>query len=159
MRFCLGFVLLLPLVSFAAETTVVYDGAASKVTDQLAGEKDLWLTLPDLTRVSGFERKPQGACLGELCVPIPKSRQQAYERDQARKKWFNLSELARTLGQPEVADSEHSVRLFGPRPERLMKVQETFQAPDFTLPDWKGKQRSLSEFRGKKVLLITWASW
>ncbi|MBI3853814.1 MAG: redoxin domain-containing protein [Verrucomicrobia bacterium] len=32
-------------------------------------------------------------------------------------------------------------------------------APDFTLPDLKGKAHSLSDFRGKKVLLITWASW
>ena len=159
MRFCLGLLLLLPLVSYAAETTVVYDGTASKVTDQIPGEKDLWLTYPDLTRVSGFVRKPQGACLGELCVPIPKARQTAFERTDAKKKWFNLSELARTLGQPEVADSEHAIRLFGPRPERAMKVQETLEAPDFTLPDWKGKPRSLREFRGKKVLLITWASW
>ena len=160
MRFSLGVVLFLTLVSLAAaDTTVVYDGTASKVTDQLPGQRDLWLTLPDLTRVSGFVLKPQGACLGELCVPIPKARQAAFERDQAKRKWFNLSELARTMGQPEVNDNEHFIRLFGPRPERLMKMQETFEAPNFTLPDWKGTQRSLREFRGKKVLLITWASW
>ena len=146
-------------LSLAAETTVVYDGTASKVTDLLPGEKDLWLTLPDLTRVSGFVIKPQGACLGELCVPIPKARKNAFQRDQARAKWFNLSELARTLNQPEVQDSAHNVRLFGPRPEVAMKLQSTLEAPNFTLPDWKGRPRSLSEFRGKKVLLITWASW
>jgi peroxiredoxin len=32
-------------------------------------------------------------------------------------------------------------------------------APDFTLPDMNGKLHSLSDFRGKKVLLLTWASW
>ncbi len=32
-------------------------------------------------------------------------------------------------------------------------------APDFTLPDINGKQHSLSDFRGKKILLVTWASW
>jgi hypothetical protein len=32
--------------------------------------------------------------------------------------------------------------------------------PDFTLPDiWTGKPVSLSDFRGKKVLLIHFASW
>ncbi len=152
-------VLLLLCVSLSAQTTVVYDGAASKVTNLLPGEKDLWLTHPDLTRTSGFVIKPQGACLDELCVPIPKSRKQAFERERARVKWFNLSELARTMGQPEVQDPAHNIRVFGPRPEAAMRVQSSLQAPDFTLPDWKGRQRKLSEFRGKKVLLITWASW
>jgi len=35
----------------------------------------------------------------------------------------------------------------------------SLKAPDFTLPDMNGKARSLSDFRGKKVLLLTWASW
>ena len=32
-------------------------------------------------------------------------------------------------------------------------------APDFSLPDWQGKQISLSDFKGKKIMLLTWASW
>jgi len=32
-------------------------------------------------------------------------------------------------------------------------------APDFTLGDLRGKERSLSEFRGRKVVLVFWASW
>jgi peroxiredoxin len=32
-------------------------------------------------------------------------------------------------------------------------------APDFTLPDLAGKPHTLSHLRGKKVLLVTWASW
>jgi peroxiredoxin len=35
----------------------------------------------------------------------------------------------------------------------------SLQAPDFTLPDMAGKPHSLSDFRGKKVLVVTWASW
>ena len=31
--------------------------------------------------------------------------------------------------------------------------------PDFSLPDRDGKMHKLSDFRGKKVLVITWASW
>ncbi|PYS58122.1 MAG: hypothetical protein DMF74_24460, partial [Acidobacteria bacterium] len=30
---------------------------------------------------------------------------------------------------------------------------------NFTLPDLNGKLHSLADFRGKKVLLVTWASW
>jgi cytochrome oxidase Cu insertion factor (SCO1/SenC/PrrC family) len=32
-------------------------------------------------------------------------------------------------------------------------------APDFTLADMEGKKYSLSDFRGKKVLLALWATW
>jgi peroxiredoxin len=32
-------------------------------------------------------------------------------------------------------------------------------APDFTLPDIAGTPHMLSQLRGKKVFLSTWASW
>ena len=35
----------------------------------------------------------------------------------------------------------------------------SLEAPDFTLPDRTGRLHSLSEHRGKKVLLVSWASW
>lgn len=141
------------------ETTVIYDGAVSSVRRTLPDARDLWLTLDDLRRASRFVLKPQGACLDELCVPIPRARERAFLRRESGKKWFNLSELARALHQPEVHDSGHAVWLYGPRPESARKRIRTLEAPDFTLPDWKGVRRSLSDFRGKKVLLITWASW
>ena len=32
-------------------------------------------------------------------------------------------------------------------------------APEFVLPDRSGNEVRLSDFRGKKVLLLAWASW
>ena len=139
-------------------TTVVYDGAVS-VGERLREASDLWLTLPDLKRASGFELKPQGACLDELCVPIPKAREKAFLRREGGKRWFDLSELARVLHQPAVHDGAHDIWLFGARSDAQMKYLESLDAPDFTLPDWRGVNRSLHDFRGKKVLLLTWASW
>ncbi len=151
---------LFAVAAFAStETTVVYDGVASKLTDAVAEQDNLWLTLPDLTRSTRFVLKPQGACLDEFCVPIPKSREAAFVRKQGNNKLFNLAELARTMKQPAVHDDANAIWLFGSRPESMLKVANTLEAPDFTLPDWKGTPRSLSAFRGKKVLLITWASW
>jgi hypothetical protein len=33
------------------------------------------------------------------------------------------------------------------------------EAPDFTLPDLDGRMHSLSDYRGRKVVLLTWASF
>ena len=40
-----------------------------------------------------------------------------------------------------------------------MSVEVGSEAPDFELKDQHGKRVRLSQFRGKKVLLVTWASW
>ena len=39
------------------------------------------------------------------------------------------------------------------------KTLSSLEAPDFTLPDLDGRLHSLSEQRGKKVLLVAYASW
>lgn len=142
-----------------SEATVIYDGKPSKVQTTVPGEKDFWLTVSDLTRVSGFVLKPQGACLDQLCIPIPKARKTAFLRREGGKEWFNLSELARALRQPVARDEANAVWFIGPRPDVLTQYLETLETPNFTLPDWKGTPRSLTDFRGRKVLLITWASW
>ena len=33
------------------------------------------------------------------------------------------------------------------------------EAPEFTLPDLTGKNRSLSDFQGKFIMLNFWATW
>ena len=143
----------------ASETTVIYDGAISSLSDAVSEPENLWVTLPDLTRTTRFVLKPQGACLDEFCVPIPKSHSAAFLRNDHNQKLFNLAELARTLKQPAIHDESNAIWLFGSRPQSLMQAANTLEAPDFTLPDWKGTPRSLHDFRGKRVLLITWASW
>ena len=55
-----------------------------------------------------------------------------------------------------VCDEAHGVVSVGPEPGSRLAGGE---APDFTLPDFDGVQHSLSQYRGKKVLIMTWASW
>lgn len=138
---------------------MIYDAKTSAVQKKLPDQENLWLSLPELTSASGFVLKPQGACLNEMCVPIPKAREKSFVKKVDKATYFNLSELARTLHQPAVHDVANEIWLFGARPESQMKYVNTLETPDFTLTDWKGVSRSLSDLRGKKVMLITWASW
>lgn len=148
--------------AFAGNRVVIFDNIATEVaapSTTLPGSEDLWVTLADLTKATKFVVKPQGVCRDELCFPIPKARKTAFLSVQGKNTWFNLSEFARLTKQPSAYDAENSTWFFGPRPEEQNQFVSSLMAPNFKLPDANGKMRSLAEFRGKKVLLLTWASW
>jgi hypothetical protein len=143
----------------ARRITVIYDEKATEVTTSSMESKDLWITKKDLLRATRFVVKPQGVCRDELCFPLPKSRKAQFTVKQGKVEWFNLSEFARLIKQPTAFDEKNAVYYFGPRPDAQNAHLNSLVAPNFTLPDVNGKMHSLTDFRGKKVLLITWASW
>jgi hypothetical protein len=142
-----------------ARRTVVYDRIATEVVSAPGESNDLWVTLSDLTRATKFVLKPQGVCRDQLCFPIPKARKTEFLRKQSSKTWFNLTEFARLIKQPVAADDKNGVWYFGVRAEDAGGYLASLEAPGFTLPDVNGRMHSLSDYRGKKVLLLTWASW
>ena len=156
---------MLCIMAVAAEASdqshrvVIYDGVATEVTASTEATKDLWVTTSDLKRATHFEIKPQGACREGLCFPLPKARKAEFVAKKGAVTWFNLSEFARLTRQPVAVDDKHEVWYFGPRSQEVNARLSSLEAPDFTLPDINGKTHSLSDFRGKKVLLVTWASW
>ena len=151
------------LVAQAAEQTrrvVIYEGRTTQVAASPdPATKDLWVTMADLKRATGFVVKPQGVCRELLCFPLPKSRKADFVSKKGPVSWFNLTEFARLIKQPVAADEKNAVWYFGPRPDVRDSYITSLDAPNFTLPDVNGKMHSLSDFKGKKVLLVTWASW
>jgi hypothetical protein len=161
---CVGLIFLCSMANEATSQVrhvVIYDDAATELRTPFpfTQSKDLWVTLAELTRSTGFVVKPQGVCRSELCFPIPKQRKADFLGQRGKITWFNLSEFARLVKQPIAHDEKLATWCFGPRPEGQNSYLATLEAPNFTLPDRSGKLHSLSDFRGKKVLLITWASW
>ncbi len=138
-------------------TDIIYRGRVSESAGAKAEGDNLWLSGADLTRASGWELKPEGACLGDVCVPIPPARASEFVRDNGST--FNLAALARHLGQPVVHDDKNGVWYFGEAAATRRATLASLQAPDFELPDLDGKMHRLSDYRGKKVLLAAWASW
>ena len=139
--------------------TVLWGDAAADVGAPPEASPDLWVTTADLTRVTGFALKPQGVCRDEVCIPLPKAREREFLKRRSGGTWFNLSAFARLLKQPSAHDETLWVWYFGERPVQRAARTASLQAPEFALPDRGGKTHALSDFRGKKVLLITWASW
>ena len=138
---------------------VIYDGVATQVSASPNSSNDLWITTNDLARATRFAIKPQGVCRDELCFPLPKTRIAEFVSKKDGTTWFNLTEFARLIKQSFVVDQKNSVWYFGAREAEQNSYLSSLAAPNFTLPDLNGKLHSLADFRGQKVLLVTWASW
>jgi hypothetical protein len=165
-RFAAGALAFLFLAVLATESakakeiraTIVYEDVATEIASAGTDDGQLWITTADLTRATHFELKPQGVCREQLCFPVPKARASEFVRKSSDATLFNLLAFARLVNQPVAHDAETSAWYFGLRSDQRQGLA-SLQAPDFTLPDMAGKMHSLSDFRGKKVLLVTWASW
>ena len=141
-----------------AAATVLYQKSETQAEARAEGP-ELWLTLPALTAVSGWELKPEGVCKEETCVPVPNSRRAALIRSETSGTLFNLTEFARLIQQPFAYDEKHAVWYFGPAGWEWKDRMSSRQAPDFELPDMAGQLHTLSELRGRKLFLLFWASW
>lgn len=139
-------------LAFAASTTsaTVLFGEHAVALDKVRTDGDnLWIESKDLPRVNEFEVKPQGACRADVCIPLSKSLKAG--------NMFNLTGFARKIGEPVVM--ENNVYSLGEIPVLRGSFYNSRIAPDFAVPDRRGKIVHLSDFRGKKTLVITWASW
>ncbi len=96
---------------------------------------------------TGWQIKPQGACKGDRCVPLPAM---GTERIDAR-------QLAERLGMPIVHDEPSGLWALGP--EAGGRALSDVQVPDLVLPDIHDRAFRLRSLRGSKVLLVAWASW
>jgi hypothetical protein len=135
--------------------TVITDEGAFALTDAEASGDALWLTARDAGSATGWVPKPEGLCRGPVCVPLPAGREHEFVRGSRA----NVAALWRHLGRPvEHSARGHAWVLGGSARDRAAALH-SLEAPDFTLPDPSGRLHSLSEQLGKKVLLVTWASW
>jgi hypothetical protein len=140
-------------------STVLYQDRVVPVETTLADPNDLWVAASQLSSINGFELKDEGACLDDICIPVRQDEDSNLFVNRNSQGWLNITELARRLQQPYVVDHESDVWSFGTIPVTRNAFVRDHLAPDFVLNDKTGKPVRLSQFKDKKVLLITWASW
>lgn len=139
--------------------TVVTATGSVQLEHTLSDPTDLWVTKQDLPLLNGFELKPEGACLDQICVPIRQSEDSNIFVTRRQQGWVNVSELARRIQQPMVADHDTQTFSLGDIPAQRQSFVRDGVAPDFEMQDWRGKTHKLSDFKGKKIMLLSWASW
>jgi hypothetical protein len=71
----------------------------------------------------------------------------------------DLGEWAASLDRPLAVDLEERVAFLGVSAGVRAAALRSLVAPDFRLPDLDGRLHALSDQRGRKVLLVAFASW
>lgn len=99
---------------------------------------------------TGWVVKPSGACKGEHCVPLP---------PDARTDTGDLDVrvVAERLGMAVVADGD--LIAVGPETAVTGRALVTAAAPELELPTFARGTFRLRDLRGRRVLLVAWASW
>jgi hypothetical protein len=142
-----------------APATIIHEEHPLKFERAVAEPNALWLETGELKRLVGWELKPEGICRGDLCVPIPPGAGAKFTSKRDGATWLNFTALADLMGKPWAGDAAHRVWYFGAEAAERGNALKSLRAPDFELPDLEGKLHRLSDYRGKKVFLLAWASW
>ena len=137
--------------------TIIQGTREIEVADAEAEGGRLWVPLDALEGATGWVAKPEGLCQGDVCVPVPRARGGEW-LDGAR---LDYAAFAAHLGHAVARDEGRGAWSFGPAAGRSAAAAGVgpVDAPELQLPDLDGEMHSLSEQRGKKVLLYCWASW
>jgi hypothetical protein len=105
---------------------------------------------------TGWAIKPEGACKGDVCVPLHFGRNSAGEAPAGG---IDATALADRLGMPLVADEAHGIWALGPETAVTGRALTTAVAPDITLPQLDGSLVRIADLRPQKVVVVSWASW
>jgi hypothetical protein len=104
------------------------------------------LTAEQFGAGTGWTIKPEGACNGDVCVPLP--------RDGG----FDARVAAERLGMAIVHDRGSNLWALGPA-SLGDRALSTAEAPELELDDIDGRPFRLSSLRGKKVVIVSWAPY
>jgi hypothetical protein len=129
------------------DLTVLVPGSDAVVVDATLDDGAVIVRPEAVEAATGTTLSPEGLCVGDVCTPFPNSGE------------VDLVEAGRRLGQRTVLDPSAAVMALAVPKHVRGRAIDDLMAPNFTLPDLDGKDRSLEEFRGRKQLLVAFASW
>jgi hypothetical protein len=97
---------------------------------------------------TGWQLKPEGACKGDVCIPIPNSGGDTVD----------VKAVADAMNLPLVGTAADDLWALGP--ESIGgKALVTAEAPEMELPDVDGNLFKLSSLKGKRILVYAWAPY
>lgn len=134
---------------------VLHDSEPRQVPQGASCDGQLWIPTADLERVCGWAWRDGQLCRGDSAVSAEAGTQGELLRDGR----VDVAALWRHLEWPVLSSEAGDVWVLGASADERAQALQSLEAPDFTLPDLDGNPHSLSDYRGKKVYLVSWASW
>jgi hypothetical protein len=135
--------------------TVIHEERETEIAAARVDGDSLWLSKADVHRATGWTLKPEGLCREDTCIPPPRGSEAEFIAADG----VNITAFWRYMGHPVVRDGAGETWVLGIAGRERARALELLQAPDFVLPDLDGRTHALSDHRGQKVMLVTWASW
>jgi hypothetical protein len=110
--------------------------------------RSLFISRHDFETGTGWQLKPEGACQGEVCIPL----------SQPAGDPVDVARVARDMGMPLASEPEFGLWALGPA-SIGSRALASAEAPELCLPDLDGHDFRLSSLLGQKVLLYAWAPY
>ena len=110
----------------------------------------LRVPVDEFTALTGWEAKPEGMCRGDVCVPAPGSLDGNI---------VNVEPAAAKLGMPIVHDPEHSVWALGVATATGRALASAKAVFPSSLIDAAGRAFDFASLRGRRMIMVAWASW
>jgi hypothetical protein len=132
--------------------TILKDGEEQQMPATFEDER-VWLRPEDFTRLTGWHLEDRGLCRESRCIPLL---DRGSVTDGGR---IDVAAFATKMEMPWVIDRAEGAAALGESAGARTEALASLEAPDFSLPDLDGKPTKLSDFRGRKVLLLAFSSW
>jgi peroxiredoxin len=132
--------------------TLITDGVRD-IGAEVDGDR-VWVTAADLPAAAGWELQPVGLCRGDTCVPV--DLHPGLVDAEGR---VDLARLAPLGDQILVLDPDERVAVLGASAAARASDLRSGVAPEFTLPDLDGAPVALADQRGRKTVVVAFASW
>ncbi len=133
---------------------ILHDAADTALPTARADGESLWLDRTDVERATGWAWKPEGLCRDDTCLLLPRHGKAITDGDR-----LDVASMWRQAGWPIVHDDAAQIWVLGEGAAQRAEALSSGEAPDFELPDLDGKTHRLSDYRGRRVFLVSWASW
>ena len=136
------------------ETFTIIDGErAVPIGGHRSGDRVL-LDAAGVKDGLGWEVHDGLLCNDSMCIPLA-DEGAVVSREGA----IDLVGLAQAMDRAVAVDADERTAFLGSSARERSQALASQQAPDFALPDLAGRTHPLGEHRGKKILLVAWASW
>ena len=118
-----------------------------------ASAETLLVDAVEFAAATGWLLKPEGLCRGDVCIP------RSLWPDMEAHGRIDLSLFAAAVSQPVVVDPASAIVAIGTSAITRHRALESLDAPQFTADGLDGEPIALSDYAGRKKVIVTFASW